>query len=221
MKDKSINRNGIRSAQAATGVSPADFALGSMQSRAAARAVVDHSERSKPRRSQYDEDALRIVSGDRMFLCGLKAEPISRQLKATAIYQHGERLESLPSDEGGDPGQWDNDPIDRLAELMQLAWRRSERKVELPPKEAKWRKPLLLLLAQQALLALFQAAWERQLPETPFPVRVERHGDTFQMYYRQPSGQWEENIDNHMSRLAKQLNDAILGSGPPTMMPSL
>jgi hypothetical protein len=118
MKDKSINRNGIRSAQAATGVSPADFDLGSMQSRAAARAIVDHSERSKPRRSQYDEDALQIVSGDRLFLCGLKAEPISRQLKATAIYQQGERLETVPSDEGGEPGQWDkDDPIDRLAEL--------------------------------------------------------------------------------------------------------
>ncbi len=109
MKDKSINRNGIRSAQAATGVSPADFDLGSMQSRAAARAIVDHSERSKPRRSQYDEDALRIVSGDRMFLCGLKAEPISRQLKATAIHKHGERLETLPADEDGEPGQWDKD----------------------------------------------------------------------------------------------------------------
>jgi hypothetical protein len=183
-----------------------------MQSRAAARAIVDHSERSKPRRSQYDEDALQIVSGDRMFLCGLKAEPISRQLKTTAIYQHGERLETLPSDsdEDGEPGQWDQDhSIDRLAELMQLAWQRSESKVELPPNEMKWRKPLLLLLAQQSLLSLFQAAWERQLPEMPFPVRVERHGDTFRMYYRQPSGQWEEKIDNHMSRLATELSNQL------------
>ena len=209
MKDKTINRNEIRSAQAATGVSPADFALGSMQSRAAARAIVDHSERSKPRRSQYDEDALQIVSGDRMFLCGLKAEPISRQLKATAIYQHGERLETLPSDGDGEPGQWDKDPIDRLAELMQLAWQRSECKVELPPKEAKWRKPMLLLLAQQALLGLFQEAWERQLPGMPFPVRVERDGDTLRMDYCQPSSQWEQKIDNHMSRLAKELENLL------------
>jgi hypothetical protein len=209
MKDKTINRNGIRSAQAATGVSPADFDLGSIQSRAVARAIVDHSERSKPRRSQYDEDALQIVSGDRMFLCGLKAEPISRQLKATAIYQHGERLETLPSDDDGDPGQWDKDPIDRLAELMQLAWQRAGSKVELPPKKVKWREPLLLLLAQQLLLGVFQAAWERQLPEMPFPVRVERDGDTFRMYYRQPSGQWEEKIDNHMRCLAKELKDLL------------
>jgi hypothetical protein len=209
MRDKPISLNGIRSAQAATGVSPADFALGSMQSRAAARAIVDHSERSKPRRSQYDEDALQIVSGDRMFLCGLKAEPISRQLKATAIYQHGERLETLPSDEGGEPQQWDKDPIDRLAELMQLAWQRAVSKVDIPPKEAKWREPLLLLLAQQSLLSLFQAAWERQLPEMPFPVRIESDDDTFRMYYRQPSGRWKEKIDNHMSRLAKQLNEQL------------
>ena len=69
--------------------------------------------------------------------------------------------------------------------------------------------PLLLLLAQQSLLSLFQTAWEQQLPEMPFPVRVERDGDTFRMYYRQPSGRWEEEIDNHMSRLAKQLNEQL------------
>jgi hypothetical protein len=169
-----------------------------MQSRAAARAILDHSERSKLRRSQYDEDALQIVSGDRMFLCGLKAEPISRQLKATAIYQHGERLETVPSDEDGERGQWDKDPIDRLAELMQLARQRSECKVELPPKEVKWRKPLLLLLAQQSLLPVFQAAWERQLPEMPFPVRIESDGDTFRMYRRQHSGEWNEETQSSM-----------------------
>jgi hypothetical protein len=144
-----------------------------------------------------------------MFLCGLEAEPISCQLKDTAIYQHGERLENVPGDEDGDPGQWDKDPIDRLAELMQLAWRRSERKVELPPKEARWRKPLLLLLAEQSLLGLFQAAWERQVPEMPFPVRIERHGGTLRMYYRQPSGCWEQKIYNQISRLAKELNEQL------------
>jgi len=43
-----------------------------------------------------------------------------------------------------------------------------------------------------------RAAWKRQLPDMPFPVRVESDGDTFHMYFRQPSGQWEEKADSGM-----------------------
>jgi len=197
MKDNSSNHNRIRLAQAATGISPADFPLGSTQSRAAARVLLDHSERSKPRRSQYDQDALQIASFARPFLCGLETEQVSREVKATAVYQHGERLEHEP---GGysEALQWDKEPNDRLAEILQAAMGRAGWNGELPSKDVKWRNALVRLLSGQVLLAGCEAAWNRQLPEMPFPVRVERHGDTFRMYRRQHSGEWNEETQSFM-----------------------
>ncbi len=209
MKDNSSNLNRVRLAQAATGMSPADFPLGSTQSRAAARVLLDHSERSKPRRSQYDQDALQIASFTRLFLCGLETEQVSREVKATAIYQHGERLEHEPSDYS-EAMQWDKEPNDTLAEILQAAMGRAGSNVELPAKDVKWRNPLVRLLTGQALLTGFEAAWKRQLPEMPFPVRVEIDGDTFHMYFRQPSGQWEEKADSCMIlRPAQELKELL------------
>jgi len=197
MKDNSINLNRIRLAQAATGMSPADFPLGSTQSRAAARVLLDHSERSKPQRSQYDQDALEILAFVRLFLCGPEAAEISREVRATKIVQHGERLQHEPSDYS-EAMQWDKEPNDRLAEILQAAMGRAGWNGELPAKDVKWRNPLVRLLIDQALLVGFEAAWNRQLPEMAFPVRVDRDGDTFHMYFRQPSGQWEEKADSCM-----------------------
>lgn len=197
MKDKSINRNGIRLAQAATGMSPADFPLGSMQSRAAARAIVDHSERSKPRISQYDQDALAIVRGGSLFLCGLELESVSREVRATPIYKRGTQLE-LEASDYSEPTQWDGDGTDRLAEILQSGLQRSGVNVEFRPKDVKWHKPLVILLAQRTLLIGFEEAWKRQLPEMPFPVRVESDDDryTFRLYCRQSSGQWKEETES-------------------------
>jgi hypothetical protein len=191
MKDNSSNHNRIRFAQAATGMSPADFPLGSTESRAAARMILDHSERSKPRRSQYDQDALHILHFDHFFLCSLEAQAVSREVRATAIYQHGEQLDREPSDYS-EPMRWDKDPDDRLAEILQSGG------IELPPRDVKWRNALVRLLIGQAMLAGFESAWKRQLPEMPFPIRVERDGDTFHMYRRPPSGEWTEETHNFM-----------------------
>ena len=199
MKDKPINRNGIRLAQAATGMSPADFPLGSMQSRAAARAIVNHSERSRPRMSQYDQDASSIVRGVSLFLCGLELESVSREARGTAVYKRGTQLE-LEASDFSEPAQWDGDGTERLAEILQSVMQRSGVDVEFRPKDVKWHKPLVILLAQRMLLIGFEEAWKRQLPEMPFPMRVESDDDTytFRMYYRQPSGQWKEKTESHM-----------------------
>lgn len=197
MKDKSINRNGIRLAQAATGMSPGDFPLGSMQSRAAARAIVDHSERSKRRMSQYDQDALAIVNGVSLFLCGLELESVSREVRASAIHKRGTQLK-LEASDYSEPTTWDGDGTDRVAEILQSVLQRSGVNVEFRPKEVKWHKPLVWLLAQRALLNGFEAAWKRQLPAMPFPMRVESDDDTytFRLYYLQPSGQWKEKTES-------------------------
>ena len=199
MKDNPINLNRIRLAQAATGISPADFPLGSTQSRAAARAILDQAERSKPRISQQDQDALAIVRGDSLFLCGLELESVSREVRATAIYKSGTQLE-LEASDCSEPTKWDGDGTDRVAEILQSVLQRSGVDVEFRPKEVKWHKSLVWLLAQRALLNGFEEAWKRQLPEMPFPVRVESDYDsyTYHLYYRQPSGQWKEKTESYM-----------------------
>jgi hypothetical protein len=199
MQDKSLKFNGIRLAQAETGISPGDFPLGSLESRAAARAIVNHSERSKPRISQYDQDALAIVSGVSLFLCGLELESVSREARATAIYKRGAQLE-LEAGDCSEPTQWDGDGTDRLAEILQSALQRSGVDVEFRPNEVKWHEPLVWLLVQRALLNDFEEAWKRQLPDMPFPVRVESDYDTYnyRLYYRQPSGQWKEKTESYM-----------------------
>ena len=199
MKDNPINLNRIRLAQAATGMSPADFPLGSLESRAAARAILDHAERSKPRISQYDQDALAIVRGDSLFLCGLELESVSREVRATAIYKSGRQLE-LEASHYSEPTQWDGDGTDRLAEILQSGLQRSGVDVEFRPKEVKWHKPLVWLLAQRALLNDFEEAWKRQLPEMPFPVKLESDDDsyTYRLYYLQPSGEWKEQTESYM-----------------------
>ncbi len=217
MKDKLLKSNGIRSAQAGTGISPADFPLGSMQSRAAARAIVDHSERSKPRISQYDQDALAIVSGASLFLCGFELESVTREVRATAIYKRGTQLE-LEASDSSEPTQWDGDGTDLLAEILQSGLQRSGVDVEFRPNEVRWHKPLVWLLVQKALLNDFEEAWKRQLPEMPFPVKVESDYDsyTFRLYYRQPSGQWKEKTESYMivepaRELKKLLEEQING----------
>src|ERR1700720_1523029 len=91
MKDKLLNRNGIRLAQAATGISAADFPLGSLGSRAAARALVHHAKPHKGELSQEDKDALTLYH-----LVPLLTSPMSPsypELEATAAYKRGKEVE--------------------------------------------------------------------------------------------------------------------------------
>ena len=198
MKDNPINLNRIRLAQAATGISPADFPLGSTQSRAAARAILDQSERSKPRRSPYDRDALDIVSYARIFHCD------SDQLRATAIHKRGEQLEHEPGEyidepsEYSKPMQWE-DPTDPMARILDKLLLRSGLP-PLPSRDVKWRKPLVELLFHHVALGIFKEAWERQLPEISFPVRVDS-GDPIcnvRMFCLEPSGGWNEYTHSYM-----------------------
>jgi len=193
MKDKFLNRNGIRLAQAATGMSPADFPLGSLESRAAARAILDRAERFKPHMWQHDHDAMQIVSYSHMFLRGPKAEHIVSKVRSTPIYQCGEQLKRY-----GEPIESDKNPDDRLAELLDFLLQGSG--LELPPKDSKLRKPVVELLGHYVGFYLFRQAWERQLPEMPFPIRVENNGPIYnvRVFFLQPSGEWKEETESSM-----------------------
>ena len=204
MKDNPRNLNGIRLAQAATGISPGDFPLGSMQSRAAARALADHSKRWKPGRSQYDCDALQIVEYARMFLCG------SDQLKATAIYKRGEQVERKPSEYSEPPTQWNENY--NLADYFQEMLKKMGAPFELPSKDSNLREPVAELLFHHVALGIFRESWERQLPAMPFPIRVDSGDPIYnvRMFCREPCGDWKEKVESYMIlRPAKKLKDLL------------
>ena len=74
----------MRWTQVATGMRPGDYPLGSLESRAAARAILKDSEPS-----QYDKDARILTSG-----CWLRSDmkPSYQDLEPTAIYKRGWEL---------------------------------------------------------------------------------------------------------------------------------
>src|SRR5678816_2511076 len=85
MNAKHVNRNSIRLAQAATGISPADFPIGSLESRAAARALLEQADRWKPKLSEYDTDALTMYRHCDL-LRGLPVSPGILEIEGTALY---------------------------------------------------------------------------------------------------------------------------------------
>lgn len=64
MNPKPMNGNGIRLAQAATGISPADFPLCSLESRAAMRALLDQAERMRPARDRLNVTVRAVGTGE-------------------------------------------------------------------------------------------------------------------------------------------------------------
>ena len=91
-----MNRNGIGPRLTATGISPADFSLGSLQSRAAARALLSR----RNALSQYDEDAL-ILYGGAVFV-NARMSPSYMELEATAAYTRGKELYEQRHGSSGD-----------------------------------------------------------------------------------------------------------------------
>src|SRR5712691_3515589 len=89
MESKSLNPQRIWLAQAATEISPADFPLGSLASRAAMRAWLDEMERRRPQLSSYDEDAL--VHYHTLMLAGSMC-PNWLDLEATEVWRRGKEL---------------------------------------------------------------------------------------------------------------------------------
>jgi hypothetical protein len=126
-------------------------------------------------------------------------ESVSREVRATAIYKRGMQLK-LEASDCSEPAQWDGDGTERLAEILQSGMQRSGVDVEFRPKDVKWHKPLVILLAQRMLLIGFEEAWKRQLPEMPFPIRVENNGPIYnvRVFFLQPSGEWKEETESSM-----------------------
>jgi hypothetical protein len=189
MNSKPLKLNGIRLAQVATGMSPADFPIGSLQSRAIARAVLDQTERMTPRMSQYEEDALAIYRGSKIFLhVGMSPGP--SDLEKTKVYSDGEALDQLS---GGTAEDFEEvgDPTDRLQEIISNCIERAR----LEPLEGlsectpALRREIVFSFANKLMLRDLEQAWTRQLPGLPFPIRTTE--DTRPLVRRR-NGEWEE-----------------------------
>jgi len=189
MQGKPLNPNRIRLAQIATGMSPADHPLGSLESRSVARALLDHCTRTKSLASEYDEGALTIYRCARLFLQGdgwSGESPILSEVEKTPVYQRGRQLADVaPAHEPRE------NPVAFIEELFERCG------IETPPREAEWREPFLWCTVHAVLLQDFKAAWERQLANLPFPIKTEIKEDwEAQLYSRNAAGEWTEEIDD-------------------------
>jgi hypothetical protein len=199
MQDKPLKHNGVRLAQIATGMSPADFPLGSLESRAMARALLDHAEGMKPQLSEYEEDALTIYRFAPHLLDRQGMSPSLSDVEGAVVYQDGNELhERMAAREGSeDPLTLERrreDPFSCVDEMLE------RRGIEPPPRDAKWREPCLLCVLRLAILASFRAAWERQLGYLPFPLKTEGEGWDRRLYVRSASGEWREETDEYKRR---------------------
>ena len=181
MNAKPLNGNRVRLAQAATGISPADYLLGSLESRAAARALLDQAERMKPSLSEHDRDALTIYRGT-FWLHG-PASPSHQELEGTAIYQRGRELAGTYHSENKDGRKRGRE---LLKELVGFEIPTDLRELSDDQLEALMAVHLVIFVCRQ--LPELQQAWFRHLGNLPFPIRVE--GTRF--LYRTWKGKWEE-----------------------------
>jgi hypothetical protein len=175
----------------ATSISPADFPLGSPESRAAARAILG----SINRLNQADRDALTLYGG--CVYIDARMSPHYQDLENTQIYRRGKELSLLRN---GPPLLIHQDPHYLRQTTASLQF-------EIVFKREPTGGDVLRfdqLRAWQAAhpkgrcpgIYWFIEAWKRQLPEMPCPLK-QQHGRLF--YHpraaRNLGVEWEEDID--------------------------
>jgi hypothetical protein len=164
MKDNSLKRNGSSIRQGAAEFSPADYPLGSPESRAAARALVSQRTALSP----ADNDALTLYNA-RNWLSTQELRP----LEATAVYQRGEDLHLRLFGTTGDEYEGD----DPLCQRIDCTLRAFEFVFHRDPKPGDiLRSSELIECWRSGVLADFSAiigAWQRSLPGLSCPLRVE------------------------------------------------
>jgi hypothetical protein len=186
---KLLNLNVNRNLSNATDLNPADFPLGSLQSRAIARRLSAQLNSLPP----VDEDALILFGGAGYLHGGMT--PSSSELGATAIYKRGAELWQGRSEP---VLAADADPRSKRATLASL--------------EFEWvfgREPEAgdtLTSAQvyesrsseeiELEYGMFIEAWKRQLPELPCPLRLQA-GRLFRRVASksEEGAEWQEAVD--------------------------
>jgi hypothetical protein len=186
---KLLNLNVNRDLSNATDLNPADFPLGSLQSRAIARRLSAQLNSLPP----ADEDAL-ILFGGAVYL-NARMTPGYKELEGTEVYKRGEQLSLqrygpiLPASE---------DPRSARATLASLEFERVfGREPEAGDTMTRTqvyesRNPEEIELEY----GMFIEAWNRQLPEFPCPLRLEAGHLFRRVASRSEEGvEWQEAVD--------------------------
>lgn len=190
MSAKSLRGKDNRNLLGATNINPADFPLGSPESRAAARAILG----SINRLSQTDTDA-RTLFGGAVYM-NARMSPSSSDLEATDIYRRGEELHLR---QNGPPLMTHQDPHHLRLTSASLAF---ETMFMREPKAGDVLSFDQLRGWQAAHpdglhpgIKWFIEAWERQLPEMPCPLK-QQDGRLFHRLNTAYSKgiEWEEQV---------------------------
>lgn len=198
MNTKTLKGNEIRFAQVATGLSPADFPLGSLESRAIARAVLEHAERMAPQIPQVDQDALSLYHG--VVLLNATMDPSYAELERTAAYARGAELSEASDAADADFVSGSSTPA-TLA--FHLGFGRNPDRGDL----LRFRDVELIHSPAWYVRNVrdFSAAWNRQITTLPCPLRVD---DDNRVFFRLGRTARKENSDQEWREIVEHLHRA-------------
>lgn len=191
MRDKSLKKQENRSDSPAT-LSPGDFPLGSMLSRAAARSML-----AKLAPPQDDLDALCLFGG--VALLNTRMEPSYPELERTTAYARGKAMRQ-ESDATGTDSSFEG--LSMATRLFHMAFGRNPALGDVLRYDdvVAARHPAWHVVRVKQ----FIAAWNRQISGLPCPLRVDEHGRVYRHLgrtaTRENNGQeWQEDLEHRDS----------------------
>ena len=156
-KEKGWNRGATD-----TGPKPGDFPIGSLESRAAARAAVEHAKQHNDELPPEDNDALTLYCGAPLLTSGMS--PSYPELEATTAYKRGkevsERLHGPVT-----PGL----PAPSIGTAA-LSFKMQFGREPVAGDVLRYQDVFLCDLVRYGK---FITAWSRQIPELPCPLKIE------------------------------------------------
>jgi hypothetical protein len=204
---KSLNRQENKAAVAATGVRVDMYPVGSMESRAAARAMV----KQRMELSQDDEDAL-LIYGTACMLSGL-ATPGSRDIEGTEVYKRGDALSVIRN------GPIVHSHLDahlQRSTSASIAFERVHHREPVPgDKLSREDYEHAALFGDVYMVKIVTEAWARQLPHLQFPIKY----DDEQRRWIFTSKGWQLDGIHDPRRTWRSIEDGVL-SGTESPHPS-
>ena len=190
MSAKSLRGKDNRNLLGATNISPADFPLGSPESRAAARAILG----SANRLSQTDEDALTLYS--LAVYVNKRTSPSSDDLENTGIYRRGKELHLR---QYGPPLMTHQDPhhlrLTTASLNFEIVFGREPRADDVLSFAQLREWQAAHPDGRDIGIKWFIEAWERQLPEMPCPLKQQDGRLFYRLNTTYSNGiEWEEQV---------------------------
>jgi hypothetical protein len=206
MERKSLSAKDNRNLVSATNLSPADFPLGSPESRAAARAILG----SMNRISQSDMDA-RILYGGACYV-NARTNPSSSDLEVTDVYRRGKEVYLR---QNGPPIPCHLDPLylrQTSASLrFEIVFKREPKAGDVLTFDQLLKWQAAHPYGHDIGIRWFIEAWGRQLPEMPCPLKQEGDRLFHRLNTRYDKGlEWEEETDMPAERYWQSIEKEAL-----------